>query len=174
MISAVLFVGFYKREKADIIQSLDIDNVKSEIILLIDERFNIDQLKEEFTEVVDDRLQMAIDNIGETIGTLLTEPTVKKAFSIIGSQGGEARSKNLAVDEMARDMLDGPQFAAIRMAAEAMGLDIDGYIDKHGAMKTIQAAQQLAQFAGIDIMNLDIGSLAAPGGASVNNPYLGR
>ncbi len=156
--SAVVAVRFYKKEKRELM-----------------EKFNLEDLKDEFTEIVDERLQTAIDTIGEAFGEILSQPTVKKAFSIIGSQGGEARAENIAVDEMAKDMLDGPQFAAIRMGAEALGLDIESYIEKHGAIRTISAAQQLAKMAGIDLMNIDLGNLSIPGPTgNGNNPYFRR
>jgi len=173
--TAFILINFYKKEKKEILDTLDITNLKTEFIEIVDSKFNLEELKNEFTEIVDERLQTAIDSIGEAFSGILTDPTVKKAFSIIGSQGGETRSKNIAVDEMAKDMLEGPQFAAVRMGAEALGLDIESYIEKHGAMKTIQAAKQLADFAGIDLMNLNIGSLARPGPAgSGNNIFLRR
>lgn len=128
--------------------------------------YDIDELKVEFEEIVQEKMQGAIDLIGEAFEGILTDPTVSKAFSIIGSQGGNAKSQNSAVDSMANDILDGPQFAAIKMGAEAMGLDISEYIEKHGAVNTLQAAKQLGSLVGVDIMNLDIGSLALPGPAS--------
>ncbi len=155
--SAVIAVRTFKKEKKE-----------------LQENFNLDRLKIEFQEIVDERLQTAIDTIGESIGEIFTQPTVKKAFSIIGSQGGEARAENIAVDDMAKDMLDGPQFAAIRMGAEALGLDIESYIEKHGAIRTISAAQQLAKLAGIDIMNIDLGNLSVPGPSSGGNPFFRR
>lgn len=138
-------------------------------------KYDIDQLKDEFTEIVNERLQTAIDSIGEAFGEILTEPTVKKAFSIIGAKGNEAQASTALIDEMANDVLNGPQFSAIQLAAEAMGLDIGGYIEKHGAAKTINAARQFAQLAGIDLMNFDLGNLSLPGPATRGgNIYLQR
>lgn len=145
------------------------------IIRRIIAKYDIDELKAEFTEIVNERLQTAIDSIGEAFSEILTDPTVSKAFGIIGSQGGQAKASNALIDEMATDILDGPQFSAIQLGAEAMGLDIGGYIEKHGALKTINAAKQFAQMAGIDIMNFDLGSLNVPGPAtSGGNVYLRR
>lgn len=106
----------------------------------------------------------------------LTEPTVKKAFTILGKQGGEAKADNLLVDQMAMDLLESPQFSALKMGASAMGFDLDDYIEKHGAVKTLKAAQQLANLVGIDIMKFDLSSLAGGGiggGGGGGNPYLG-
>ena len=144
-------------------------------IRMIISRYDIDELKAEFEEIVNERLQTAIDSIGEAFGEILSEPTVKKAFSIIGSQGGDAKAENQLIDTMAVDILDGPQFGAIKIAASAMGIDIEDYIEKHGAVKTLKSARQLAGLVGIDIMNVDLGSLAIPGaGTSGGNYYLRR
>ncbi len=130
--------------------------------------------KEEFREEVHEIAQTVYDGVGE----ILTDPTVKKAFSILGGKGGEARADNMLVDEMATDMLDTPQFEAIKMGASAIGFDLESYIEKHGAVKTLKAANQLASSLGIDLMNLDIGALLGgitKGGAPTgDNPYLRR
>jgi len=81
----------------------------------------------------------------------------------------------MLVDSMATDMLDSPQFAAIRMGASTLGFDLDGYIEKHGAVKTMAAAAQLGKMLGIDLMNIDLGSLLGGqtrGQMSGSNPYL--
>jgi len=143
------------------------------------EKFDIEQIKEEFEEIVQEKMQGALDLVGEAFEGILAQPAVKGAMTNLGKMGGEARAENLIVDQMAVDMLDSPQFAAARMGAEALGLDIEGYIEKHGAIKTLKAAQQLASIAGIDLMKIDLnniaGSLALPGGStSSDNPYFRR
>lgn len=162
--SVVSFIGsivYAKKERDQLLDSFDIDSIEAR-----------------FTAIVNDRLQAAIDAIGESFGEILSQPTVKKAFSIIGSQGGDARASNAAVDAMAQDFLNGPQFAGIQIAAEALGFDIEKYIEKYGPMRTIQAAQQFAGAVGIDLMHLDMGnikSLAGPATrSSGNHPFLGR
>jgi len=143
------------------------------------EMFNIEQIKEEFEAIVQEKMQGAIDIIGEAFEGILSQPIVKGAMTNLGKMGGDARAENMIVDQMAVDLLDSPQFAAARMGAEALGLDIEGYIEKHGAIKTITAAQQLGKLAGIDIMKIDLnnlaGSLALPrGSTNSNNPYFRR
>jgi len=143
------------------------------------EKFDIESIKTEFEEIVQEKMQGALDLVGEAFEGILSQPTVKSAMSIIGKQGGEARAENILVDQMATDMLDSPQFSAIRMGAEALGLDIEGYIEKHGAIKTLTAAQQLAKVAGIDLMKIDLnnlgGVLSQPGGSSSGtNPNFRR
>ena len=134
------------------------------------------KLMEEIHEIITAQMQAAMDLIGEAFEGIMSQPIVKGAMTNLGKMGGDARAESILVDSMAADMLDSPQFAGYIMAAEALGLDIQGYIDKHGAVKTIAAAQQLAGMAGIDLMNIDLSSLAKPGGApsSGSNPYLGR
>lgn len=117
------------------------------------------------------------DQLLEGFGDLFTTPTVKKAFSILGKQGGEAKAESGLVEKMALDVIDGPQFAAIKLAASGLGFDLDGYIEEHGALKTLQAAKQLGSILGIDITNIDLsslGSLAGPGKSGGGNPYFGR
>jgi len=106
---------------------------------------------------------------------VLVDPMVKKGFSLLGKLGGDAKAENMLVDSMATDMLDSPQFAAIRMGASTLGFDLDGYIEKHGAVKTMTAAAQLGKMLGIDLMNIDLGALLgqAGGQTSGGNPYLG-
>ncbi|GAG75516.1 unnamed protein product, partial [marine sediment metagenome] len=60
--------------------------------------------------------------------------------------------------------------------AQGLGFDIEGYIAEHGAIKTLSAAKQLGSLVGIDIMNIDLGSLAGSGGSQQQggNPYIGR
>jgi len=142
------------------------------------EQFNVDTIKDEFEVIVRDNLQLALDTIGESFESIMTQPVVKGAMTTLGKMGGDAKAESGLVDQMAIDMLDSDQFATIRMGAEALGLDIEGYIEKNGAIKTLKAAKQLGAIAGIDIMNLDLsnltGSLALPGGqpGSSHNPYL--
>ena len=139
----------------------------------------IPKLKEDFSAIVDEKLDTVINGISEDIGTLLTEPTVKKAFSILGKSGGDAKAESGLVDQMAVDILDSPQFAGMKAAAGLLGLDVDGYIEEHGAVKTIAAAKQLGNMLGIDIMNFDISKLGSlvkgtSAGSSGTHPYLGR
>jgi len=143
------------------------------------EKFDIEQIKEEFEAIVQEKMQGALDLVGEAFEGIMSQPLVKGAMTNLGKMGGEARAENLIVDQMATDMLDSPQFAAIRMGAEALGLDIEGYIEKHGAIKTLTAAQQLAKVAGIDLMKIDLanlgGVLSQPGSSSSGtNPYFRR
>lgn len=133
------------------------------------------KLMVEIDAIIQDKMQGAIDIIGEAFEGIISSPMVKGAMTTLGKKGGEARAENILVDTMAVDLLDSPQFAGYRMAAEALGLDIEGYIEKHGAVKTLKSIQSLASIAGIDIMKLDLGSLATPGGSGGSgNPYLGK
>lgn len=132
------------------------------------------KLMDQVMEIVTSQMQAAMDLIGEAFEGILSQPIVKGAMTTLGKKGGEARAEGILVDQMAVDMLDSPQFAGYIMGAEALGLDISGYIEKHGAVKTIAAAQQLASMAGIDLMNIDLSSLSKPGGGSPgssSNPF---
>jgi len=126
------------------------------------------------------RFKGEIYNFGNTIvaefAEIFANPAMKTTMSMIGQKGGEARAETTLMNQMANDMLDTPQFSAIKMGAEQLGFDLDAYIEKHGAVKTLKAAQGLAKQFGIDIMNIDLGSLAGVGGQSGSggNPYFGR
>lgn len=130
-------------------------------------------IKQEFEVIVQENLQLALGTIRESFEGILTQPVVKGAMTTLGKMGGDAKAESQLIDTMAVDLLDSPQFSAIRMGAEALGLDIEGYIEKHGAIKTLKAAQQLGFVAGIDIMKLDLESLSLPGAgqASTSGPH---
>lgn len=123
---------------------------KASLIELVDERIH-------------DGMQGAIDAVTDAFGEVLTQPTVKSAMSIIGKQGGQASAENKLLDRMAGDMLQSPRFAGYTAVAEMLGLDLQGYIEDHGAARTITTITQLAQMAGINLAEIDIGSLANPG-----------
>lgn len=146
-------------------------------------QLDLEAIKTEFQEVVDNRLQEAIDTIKEAFSEVLTQPLVKRAMTIISTQGVQAREENSLtrdenslINDMATDMLESPQFSVIRMGAKTMGLDIESYIEENGALKTIQAVQQLSKVAGIDLMKLDLGKLSISGNnpKGSGNPYLRR
>ena len=119
-------------------------------------------------------MNRAIDDVADLFGGILSEPTVKKAFSILGGKSGEARSDKAVVDSLATDILNGPKFSALKMGADLIGVDVESYIEKHGAMGTIQGLSQIAGMLGIDINSI-IGGGLQPGGQAQGsiNPYLG-
>lgn len=138
---------------------------------------NPENVIEKFEGIVHDKMQEAIDTFSEAFNEIMGQPTIKKAFTIIGKQGNDAQTDNLLLDTMATDFLNSPKFEPYMMAAEALGLDIEGYIETHGAAKTIRSIKQFAKIAGIDLMNLDLSSLATPlrgSGGGNNNPYIIR
>ena len=120
-------------------------------------------------------MSRAIDDVADLFGGILSEPTVKKAFSILGGKSGEARADKAVVDSLATDILNGPQFASLKMGADLIGVDVESYIEKHGAMGTIQGLSQIAGMLGIDINSIIGGGLQSGGAGSQvsSNPYLG-
>jgi hypothetical protein len=120
-------------------------------------------------------MSRAIDEVADLFGGILSEPTVKKAFSILGGKSGEARADKAVVDSLATDILNGPQFASLKMGADLIGVDVESYIEKHGAMGTIQGLSQIAGMLGIDINSIIGGGLQAGGSSSSgsSNPFLG-
>jgi hypothetical protein len=62
----------------------------------------------------------------------------------------------------------------LKMAAQAIGLDLDSYIAEHGAVDTLQALQQFAPMLGIDIGQLVQGGALGAVNTTTHerNPYL--
>jgi len=116
-------------------------------------------MRTEFREEANDLIADAGNTVLNAFQEILIDPTVKKGFSLVGKLGGDAKAENMLVDSMATDMLDSPQFAAIRMGASTLGFNLDEYIEKHGALKTLSAMQTLGRAIGIDLTNIDLGSL---------------
>ena len=117
-----------------------------------------------------------VDSIGEIFSSIVTEPKVSKAFGILGKNSGEARANRATVDALAGDILNGPKFGALKVGASMLGIDIDNYIEEHGAIGTLQALQQIAGTLGIDVNQIMAGGLteglgAGPSGGE-RNPYL--
>ena len=123
------------------------------------------------------RIVSIIDSVGGLLEEMFTGPTISKAFGILGSASGDARGKSAMADKLATDILNGPKFGALKMGAGALGIDLDGYIEEHGAMNTITGLQSIAGALGIDV-NQIISSGAAgltdptAGGGGGANPYL--
>ena len=94
----------------------------------------------------------------------------------MGSASGKARSESAVVDKLASDVLSGPKMSALKMGASAIGIDIDDYIEEHGAIGTLQGLQSIAGALGIDINQIIGGGLGELSGGgsqtSGSNPYL--
>lgn len=131
-----------------------------------------------FDRKLKSKLQEAINALGEAFEAIFATPNVKKAFSILGQQGGEVRAERAVTSKIASDILNGPKFAGLKMAASALGLDIDAYIEEHGAPATIAALQQLGGMLGINIQDLMAGGIEGLLGDQQSqqqqgsNPYL--
>lgn len=126
---------------------------------------------------IDGKIQMAIDQVGEVLSEIFEKPVVKASMTNLGKQGGAAMQQKAIMNKMAMDYLDGPKIAGMKMIAkEALNIDIDQYIEEHGAIQTFQAAQQLGQLAGVDVMKFMGGgpNLSVGAEANGNHPYLGR
>lgn len=126
-------------------------------------------------QIIDEKIQATIDEIGGVFEQVFEKPTVKKAFGIIGSQGGQATAASALTEKIALDVLSGPKLAGLKLVAGGIGLDVDSYIEEHGAVNTINAIQSLAGA----IPGLDLGSLLQGAGqtlsvgheANGDNPY---
>lgn len=144
-------------------------------LLLLVLRRQLDSVVVSTMDALDEKLQGAFDQLGDTLEEVFTAPMAKRAMSIIGKQGGNSASQSGLVDKMAQDILNGPQLAGIKMIGSALGLDIDGYLEDHGAMNTLAAIKQFAPMMNIDLGNVAVEGLSAfqgnnPSGGK--NPYL--
>lgn len=109
---------------------------------------------------VDSRIQAGIDDVGEVLGQIFEKPIVKRAMTDLGAKGGAAMQNKALINRMATDVLDGPKFAGLKMAAKmGLNIDLDQYIEENGAVATLQAAQSLGQLVGIDITQALAGGL---------------
>jgi len=131
-------------------------------------------------KTMDERIQMAIDGVGEALGEIFEKPLVKQSMSMLGQASGKVRGDNAMMDKIATDILDGPKLKAIKAAAKiGLGIDIDSYIEEDGAVKTLENLQGLASLIGFDIGQVMAGglngaNLAVGPEANGINYYLGR
>lgn len=119
-------------------------------------------------------LDNTVDGVADIFGDILEKPTVKKAFSILGGKSAEGRADRAVVDDLATDMLNSPQLSTLKMGADLIGIDMEAYVEKHGALGTIQGLTQIAGLLGIDINQLLAGGLQGTGGTGAQggaNPY---
>lgn len=112
-----------------------------------------------------------IDSVADIFGEVVQQPTMKSAMSIIGSKSADIRGRDAVVDKIAGDLLDGPKFAAIKIGASALGLNLDDYVEEHGALATIQGMQSVATMLGIDMSTLLSGQ-GTQGVSGGENPYI--
>ena len=98
----------------------------------------------------------------------------KSKMSELGVKSGEKRKEKAIMDQVASDVLDGPKLAGLKMAAKAIGIDVDEYIAEHGAADTIKSIASLGQMLGINVTDLLSSGLNSSGQtvSGDNNPYL--
>lgn len=126
--------------------------------------------------MVHGKFQEFLDLMPNIFSALFTDPTVKKAYSIIGTQGGAVKTKTAVMNNLATDVLNSPKMQGLKMAADAVGIDVDGYIEDHGAIETLEGLKGIGDLAGIDIFKLlsqGLGDLSVGHEANHGrNPYL--
>lgn len=127
---------------------------------------------------IDERIQTAINDVAEALGLIFEKPIVKASMTNLGKMGGAAMQNKSIINKMAMDVLDGPKFSGMKMAAKmGLNIDIDQYIEENGAVATLQAAQSLGQMLGVDVSQLMSGGLNGANlsvGPESDNPYLRR
>lgn len=86
-------------------------------------------------------IQNVIDDVSEEFKSTFAEPNVKKAFSILGKQSGDARSVRAVQDNIATNVID-QQLGGLKMIAGQLGFDVDEMIEQYGATSVLQGIQQ--------------------------------
>lgn len=134
LITSILGLLIYKREKRAILAYIE--------------------------KFVDSKIQAAIDDVGGVLGQIFEKPIVKASMTNLGKMGGAAMQNKAISNQMAIDVLNSPKFEGLKMAAKmGLNIDIDQYIEEHGAERTLQSAIGLGDQLGIDIMGLLAGGL---------------
>lgn len=127
-------------------------------------------------KVIDNKIQMTIDGIGGQLEEVFGDPMVKRGMSLIGSQGGQANADKTLQNKIAMDILNGPQFAGLKIIASTLGLNVDEYIEDHGAKSTIEAINSLSGLIpGMDLGSIMKGGMNPSVGHEANNtknPYI--
>lgn len=104
-------------------------------------------------------------DIGETISAVVDQfteifidPQVKRSMTILGKESGKVRARQGTVDALALNILDGPRMKGLKMAAKTLlNIDIDSFIEEHGATDTIAGLKEIAGLLGIDISQVLMG-----------------
>lgn len=87
-----------------------------------------------------------IDNFNKS----MTDPTVKKAFSIIGSQGGNTKAQGVIKDKIAKGYIQKNYGTLKILADKVLGIDVDEMIEDYGAENVLSAVQSLTGQLGIE------------------------
>lgn len=127
---------------------------------------------------IDEKIQAAIDQLGEALNEVFARPVVKASMTQLGKQGGAAMQQKSIMNKMAMNVLDGPKLSGLKMIAkQALNIDVDEYIEENGPIATLQAAQGIGDLIGIDIMQALSGGLNGANfsvGPESDGPYLNR
>ena len=98
------------------------------------------------------------------LGKMLTEPTVAKAFGILGGKSGDSRRNKALENEVANNVISGT-IGKFKPILGMIGIDIDELIAKYGAMEVLGMVQTflpMLKNAGVDVSSImqgDIGGL---------------
>jgi len=124
-------------------------------------------------KIFERRMYNMVDSIGEIFSQILEKPSVSKAMGILGKASGDARSQRAIIDDLAQDILAGPKFNALKMGASMIGINIDEYIQEHGALATLESLQTIGKTLGIDVNDIMAGGITEiPSMETGRNPYL--
>lgn len=82
--------------------------------------------------------------LGENITKMMEKPTVKKAFSIIGTQGGDAKSMKVAEQNFTGAILQKQIGMYKPLIQGVLGIDLDQAIEDYGAPAILELVNKYA------------------------------
>lgn len=97
----------------------------------------------------------------QMVSKMFTEPTIAKAFGILGGKSGENRRNKALENEIASDVI-GATIGKFKPILGAIGIDIDDLIERYGAMEVLGMVNTflpMLKNAGIDVSSLMQGGI---------------
>ena len=119
-----------------------------------------------------------MSEVADLLVDIFEKPAVSRAMGVLGKRSGEVRGDSAMAEQMALDIINSEKFEGLKLAAKGIGIDLDEYIEEHGASKTIRQAISLGKMLGIDVETLISGGLSGLNTESshtvseTKNPYL--
>lgn len=97
------------------------------------------------------QLSAGINEFIENLNEQFINPTTKRAMSIVGKMGGDAKAVNAIKGKLAKGFID-QNYGVIKIVAEkVLGVDVDDLIDEYGAGNILTAIQDFAPKLGLDL-----------------------
>lgn len=78
------------------------------------------------------------------------DPNVSKAFSLMGTLGGNTKAQNALKDRLAKGYIEKNYGGLKLLADKVLGIDVDEIIEDYGAENVLGAVQSLTQQLGVN------------------------